>query len=167
MKLELKRKEVIDIIKNYYIMNLSLDERGNVLIANGIEDIGDEVEGWNESEIMKYEYNILIYEQYDYGELITNKYLELLVLHLYKVNVIIIDSEPVPVTAIRCVCCGYKTAFEREGYSICPVCSWEDDFSGEDDYSHPNHSTLKVYREKFSQKKSEDPDNLVYKMFHR
>jgi hypothetical protein len=33
---------------------------------------------------------------------------------------------------LRCPCCFCKTLDERGGFSICPVCFWEDD--GQDDY---------------------------------
>ena len=44
---------------------------------------------------------------------------------------------------LACPCCGYLTLEERGGYSICPVCFWEDDGVDEPSaLSGPNHMTL-------------------------
>jgi Cysteine-rich CPCC len=37
-----------------------------------------------------------------------------------------------PQKAYRCPCCHFKTLHERGGFSLCPVCFWEDD--GQDDH---------------------------------
>ena len=50
----------------------------------------------------------------------------------------------------RCPCCGYRTLNERGQYFICPVCFWEDTGSDDiDQYSGPNHMTLREGRENF------------------
>jgi hypothetical protein len=42
-----------------------------------------------------------------------------------------------------CPCCGYRTLPDRDAYSICPVCFWEDDGDWDPDdeleRSGPNH----------------------------
>ena len=53
----------------------------------------------------------------------------------------------------QCPCCDYVTLAERGEYSICPICFWEDDGSdinNLDDYSGPNHITLREGREAFT-----------------
>ena len=53
---------------------------------------------------------------------------------------------------IQCPCCDYFTLGKREEYEICPICFWEDDgvnFDKLDDYSSPNHKTLRQGREDF------------------
>ena len=53
-----------------------------------------------------------------------------------------------------CPCCGQKTLFIRGEYDICSNCGWEDDGSEEEDqYSSPNHMTLRQGRGKYICKK--------------
>lgn len=55
--------------------------------------------------------------------------------------------------AYICRCCGNGYDLEANGgfidYSICPVCFWEEEGCGEDEYSDANGDTLRHYREKF------------------
>ncbi|PWQ96437.1 hypothetical protein DKT75_10515 [Leucothrix arctica] len=60
-----------------------------------------------------------------------------------------IEGEPESLFA--CPCCRYLTLPEENAYDICSVCFWEDDGAIKDeDYSGPNHKTLKEGRENFS-----------------
>lgn len=55
-----------------------------------------------------------------------------------------------------CPCCGYRTLPSLANYEVCALCSWEDDGTSElENYSPPNHMTLREAKEKFS-KKTED-----------
>lgn len=52
----------------------------------------------------------------------------------------------------QCPCCDYFTLKVRGDYDICLVCFWEDtglDINKLDQYSGPNHQTLKEGRENF------------------
>lgn len=52
----------------------------------------------------------------------------------------------------RCPCCNYKTLPKGEYglYSICPICFWENDGTGNpEDYSSPNQMTLAQGRKNF------------------
>ena len=47
-------------------------------------------------------------------------------------------------------------------FDICPVCMWENTNTGEDQYSAPNRSTLKEYRQAFLNNQKLEPNNLKY-----
>lgn len=52
----------------------------------------------------------------------------------------------------QCPCCDYYTLIERGQYDICPICFWEDDginLDQLDNYSDPNHLTLREGRQNF------------------
>ena len=52
----------------------------------------------------------------------------------------------------QCPCCDYFTLSDRGEYDICPVCFWEDsgwDVDSPDQYSGPNHMTLREGRRNF------------------
>ena len=165
---KLNRNEVIKAIQLHRLLYLNIQEKGNILLGEGLENIGDEKEGWNEGEISKYEYNLLIIEQFQFSSLITNEYLELLMKDLYKVEVAIVSQQPKTENAAKCICCYYKIAFEKEDIDICPVCDWQDVYIENDEsYSPANHSSLKDYRENFQQHYTEDIKNLKYKKFSK
>jgi len=49
-----------------------------------------------------------------------------------------------------CPCCEYRTIESRGEYYVCPLCGWEDGGSSKlDEYSSPNHQTMRDAREKF------------------
>lgn len=53
---------------------------------------------------------------------------------------------------LQCPCCDYFTLSKRGEYDICPICFWEDDgldIDQPDQYSGPNHKTLREGRKDF------------------
>lgn len=158
------RKEVIRIIQYHYLLNLSIEEKGDILLDLNRKVFNDELNKWDETEILKYKNNKRILAYFAFGNFVTNEYLEELVLSLMLKKVRIIDS-PTIIDGKACVCCNYIIGRERELFSICPVCEWEVTNTGEDEYSGPNHSTLKSYREEFLLKKLANPTDLMYKMY--
>lgn len=62
----------------------------------------------------------------------------------------------------RCPVCGHRTLRYRNQYEICIECGWEDEPGMEDyiyDPSSANHGlSMVAYRERYLQKKAEDPD---------
>ena len=70
-----------------------------------------------------------------------------------------------------CPVCGYLTLDERDSFDICAMCFWEDDGIDdfeENNYSGPNHMTLKEGREIFQDAKRKllsatvGDDSLIY-----
>jgi hypothetical protein len=168
MIIKLSRKEAIRAIQLHRILYLPIEEKGNILLGEGLEDIGDEDEGWNEEEISKYENNLLIMEQFQFNNLITNEYLQLLMADLYKCEIKVIDPQPILEDAIKCICCGFKISFKEGDIDICPVCNWQDVYTeDEDKYSSTNHSSLKQYREHFKKIYTENSHQVKYKQFYR
>ena len=54
----------------------------------------------------------------------------------------------------QCPCCDYFSLHTRGEYDICKVCFWEDDgidVDEPDEYSGPNHMTLREGRQNFLQ----------------
>jgi Zn finger protein HypA/HybF involved in hydrogenase expression len=168
MIIKLSRKETIRAIQLHRLLYLPIEEKGNILLSEGLEGIGDEDEGWNEEEISNYENNSLIMGQFQLGNLVTNEYLQLLMDNLYKREIEIIDKQPILEGVIRCVCCEFKIAFEKEDIDICPVCNWQDVYiESEDKYSSANYSSLKDYRETFNKIYAENSHDLKYKKFSK
>ncbi|HRI70561.1 MAG TPA: CPCC family cysteine-rich protein [Polyangium sp.] len=61
------------------------------------------------------------------------------------------DGEPSAILA-QCPCCDYFSLGHRGEYEICEICFWEDaglDLDDLDQYSGPNHMTLRDARENF------------------
>lgn len=61
------------------------------------------------------------------------------------------EAEP-PTNPAQCPCCDYFSLGSRGEYEICEVCFWEDDgidLGNFDQYSGPNHITLRDARENF------------------
>jgi hypothetical protein len=61
------------------------------------------------------------------------------------------EGEP-PTNAAQCPCCDYFSLSSRGEYEICELCFWEDDgmdIGDLDQYSGPNHITLRDARENF------------------
>ncbi|MBD2857728.1 hypothetical protein IB286_01830 [Spongiibacter sp. KMU-158] len=57
-----------------------------------------------------------------------------------------------PTPREQCPCCDYISLAERNRYLICPICFWEDegqDLHAPDEYSGPNHMSLREGRENF------------------
>jgi hypothetical protein len=57
-----------------------------------------------------------------------------------------------PTPREQCPCCDYVSLAERRMYIICKVCFWEDDgldVDELDEYSGPNHMTLREGRANF------------------
>ncbi|MDJ0368076.1 CPCC family cysteine-rich protein [Hymenobacter sp. H14-R3] len=168
METKLNRKEAIKAIKMYMLLHLNIEEKGNILLGEGLDSVVNEDESWNQGEIFKHKNNKLIVGQFQFGALVTNKYLEALIKDLYKVDIEIIDQQPEIKQVAKCICCGYKVAFENEEIDICPVCYWQYSYiKNEESYSSPNHSSLKDYRENFQSKYEKDTDNLRYKIFSK
>lgn len=81
----------------------------------------------------------------------------------------LMSIEGEPELLFGCPCCHYLTLSEHGGYDICTVCFWEDDGATlDEDYSGPNHQTLKEGRDNFikfgacDEKSNEhvDPDGI-------
>ena len=61
-------------------------------------------------------------------------------------------TDPTPTE--QCPCCDYISLSERGQYLICPICFWEDeglDIDTPDEYSGPNHGTLRKARKNFEE----------------
>ncbi|MEN7547388.1 CPCC family cysteine-rich protein [Rapidithrix thailandica] len=166
MRIEISRKDAIRLIQDYHLLHLTIDERGDILLSNGIE-VTDEDDKWLFDEILKEKYNETIRENFNYNTLVRNEYIELQVQALFNKEVSVKDSgkELDGKSAHACVCCGYKTSFDREFHNICPVCFWQDDFTEGDEYSSPNRSSLNDFREHFFS--NTDTDSEIFKKFHK
>ncbi|WJG09347.1 CPCC family cysteine-rich protein [Aliiglaciecola sp. LCG003] len=65
----------------------------------------------------------------------------------------------------QCPCCDYFTLSQRASYLICPICFWEDDgvdVNAQDNYSGPNHMSLRQGRQNFIQIGACDPKMLEH-----
>jgi len=165
MTIKLKREEAIIIIQYYYLLNIDIEQRGNILVANG-EEVVDKDDNWLVNEIYKVENNSIIRNNYFFSKLVRDEYLEFLIEKFYKSKVKIISNEKLNIEELHsCVCCGYKISFKRNFHNICPVCYWQDDMSGERDYSSANRSTLIDYRLKYENNK--DMSNEIYLKYYK
>lgn len=165
MKIELKRKEAIEAIKFYYLLNSSIEEKGNMLLGIGRDFYDENSDKWKECEILKYKNNKCIKDNFNYNNLVTNEYIEAFFSDLFGVSITLIDK--LDIKGERCVCCGYFISESISLYDTCPICMWEFTNTKEHEYSAPNHSTLAEYRVKFLDKKNEDEGNIKYLMFYR
>ena len=98
---------------------------------------------------------------FSYNDLVTNEYIEEIFFALYNIHIELIDK-PVSLLGYCCPCCNYKVYRKMEIFDICPVCMWENTNTGEDQYSAPNRSTLKEYRQAFLNNQKLEPNNLKY-----
>lgn len=138
----ISRKEAIRLMAFIEIFRLPLGKRNFIietaLLENGIE---------NASEAKKYFYlrNYIEYEL----KFVQNSYLEKLISDRFNENVTVDGKQP---HLNKCPCCDYKTLKERGHYEICPVCYWEDDGAElDEDYSGPNHITLREGKRNFQE----------------
>ena len=76
----------------------------------------------------------------------------------------ILDRENIKVITLDSPVGKKPIPYERkmEIFDICPVCMWENTNTGEDQYSAPNRSTLKEYRQAFLNNQKLEPNNLKY-----
>ena len=163
LKIQLKRKEAIRVIQDYYLLNLSLEERGNILLGYGEEVINDDTDEWLPNQIFKAKNNKIIRDNFSYSKLITDDYLAYKIDEFYQKKVDVTSSKENNLSDYHsCVCCSYKVSKKRRVHSICPVCSWQDDFTEGDTYSSPNRSTLNDYKSEFIKRKKENPLDEKY-----
>jgi Cysteine-rich CPCC len=61
-----------------------------------------------------------------------------------------LEAENLCGRSLRCPCCDFRTLEEHGHYEICDICYWEDcGVRDLDDYSGPNHITLREGRAKY------------------
>ena len=163
--LEISRKDAIEALLLCDLLNLSLEDRGNELIGLGFNYFDEEKKEWDSKKVLSLKSTKRLKGKHAGYKYVTNKYLEIKILELYKVHVAVIGD--VRTDGARCPCCGYLIASKLEPWSICPVCKWEYDADDEDKYSPANRATLKEYREEFERRKMENENDPLYVMYQK
>lgn len=157
------RIQAIKIITANEIENLTSQERELIIYNHWGFDESDE--GYEllpsslKDEIIIYDepqestcssiYDILVQLacESSYGDY-SNEHIASMVSEILKKKVIIEGESP---KKYRCPCCGKETLSVRGEYEICFNCWWEDDGNeDEEQYSGPNHMTLKEGRRNYS-----------------
>ena len=160
--IQLKRKEAIRLIKYHHLLHLSNEEKADIISDyNSKIKVYDKSNSLDFKEIQKYSNNKYILDRFSYNDLVTNEYIEEIFFALYNIHIELIDK-PVSLLGYCCPCCNYKVYRKMEIFDICPVCMWENTNTGEDQYSAPNRSTLKEYRQAFLDNQKLEPNNLKY-----
>lgn len=156
------RKQAIDIIAANECENISLEDR-EVIIFNawGMDEedeifhllslsLRKELLGFEEpqADIMSSRYDTLVRLLCEYSYRgYSNENLANMVSNILKKPVIVYGEQP---EEYACPCCGEKMFSTRGEYDICSNCGWEDDgIEEEEEYSDPNHMTLKQGRENY------------------
>jgi Cysteine-rich CPCC len=147
MQMKLLRKEAVKLAAFIEIFQLSLSKQKeyieSALTEAGIENVSEAKESFYLRDYVEYKLKF-----------VTNSYLEKIISNKLKATVTI---EGKPPRLFKCPCCAYKTLKRRGHFEICPICFWEDNGVDEnEDYSSPNHMTLKEGKQNFDRYGSAD-----------
>ena len=145
------------MIQYHYLLHLSNEEKGDIIYPYNSKVYSDKANNWDFNKIQEYRNNKYILYRFSYDDLVTNEYIEYICFSLFNVHIKLIDSPKL--SGYCCPCCKYIVYNKIELCNVCPVCNWEITNTGEDEYSPPNHSTLKEFRQIFTHDKNMDSGN--------